>query len=58
MGCEQTVGASMEPTIDGRGEYIIVDRLPIWFGSFQHGDVVVAKNPVDPRMIVCKRIVG
>lgn len=48
----------MEPTIDGRGEYIIVDRLASVFGWFRHGDVVIAKNPVDPGMIVCKRIVG
>ena len=48
----------MEPTIDARGEIVLIDRTASTFGYFENGDVVIARSPIDPGKLVCKRIVG
>lgn len=58
VGFTLCCGKSMEPTIDRRGEVVVIDRLSRMFGWFERGDVVIARSPYDPNMLVCKRIVG
>ena len=48
----------MEPTIDGRGEIVLIDRTAGTFGRFENGDVVIARSPMDPSRLICKRIAG
>lgn len=50
-------GVSMEPTIHS-GDIVVIDRL--WFRYFsplQKDDIIVATQPVNPEVSICKRIV-
>lgn len=49
-------GESMMPTIKNH-ERVFVNRIPLYFGSLHHGDIVVFPNPVDGRYFV-KRVIG
>jgi signal peptidase I len=49
-------GHSMEPTLHDR-ERVFVNRIPLYFGKLERGDIVVFPNPIDGRNFV-KRIIG
>ncbi len=50
-------GFSMDPTLHN-GEFILVNRLAYRFGSFQRGDIIVFRFPVDPSQDLIKRVIG
>ncbi|XP_078077054.1 mitochondrial inner membrane protease subunit 1 isoform X2 [Mustelus asterias] len=50
-------GPSMEPTIK-TNDIIISEKLSRQFYRIEKGDVVIAKSPNNPRMNICKRVIG
>jgi signal peptidase I len=50
-------GKSMNPTLDS-GDRIIVTKLNYRFGKPQYSDIVVFKNPDDPKVRYIKRVIG
>lgn len=50
-------GSSMYPTFHN-GEYLIVDELSKFVGTYQRGDVVILRYPSDPSKYFIKRIIG
>lgn len=50
-------GASMEPTFHNQ-DYLIIDELTYRFQQPQRGDVVVFKDPYDPKQYFIKRVIG
>ncbi|XP_035252448.1 mitochondrial inner membrane protease subunit 1 isoform X2 [Anguilla anguilla] len=50
-------GPSMEPTITSR-DVVFSERLSRHFYRIEKGDIVIAKSPFDPKMNVCKRVIG
>lgn len=50
-------GASMEPNYHDY-EYLIIDELTYRFNEPQRGDVVVLRNPSNPREYFIKRVIG
>ncbi|XP_024542968.1 mitochondrial inner membrane protease subunit 1 isoform X1 [Selaginella moellendorffii] len=55
---QQCIGPSMLPTFNIRGDILVTERLSVKLGKIRVGDVVMARSPSDPRMVVCKRILG
>ncbi|MBE3555014.1 MAG: signal peptidase I [Thermicanus sp.] len=49
-------GSSMMPTIKNH-ERVFVNRIPLYFGAINRGDIVVFPNPIDDRYFV-KRVIG
>lgn len=49
-------GDSMLPTLHSH-ERVFVNRLPLYFGHIDRGDIVIFPNPVDGRNFV-KRVIG
>jgi len=50
-------GVSMEPTIQS-GDIVIVDRLSYkLFNSIKKDDIVIAVQPVNPEVSICKRVI-
>ena len=49
-------GASMEPTIKS-GDILIIDRWFYRVFGLKKDDIIVATQPVDPEVSICKRIV-
>ena len=53
----QCLGPSMMPTLNPAGDVVLLDCLPRWQANcLQAGDIVVARSPTNPRLLVCKRI--
>ncbi|KAJ6665116.1 hypothetical protein lerEdw1_005347 [Lerista edwardsae] len=50
-------GPSMEPTIQN-SDIVFSETLSCHFYSIQKGDIVIAKNPSDPKSNICKRVMG
>ncbi|XP_048463309.1 mitochondrial inner membrane protease subunit 1 [Rhincodon typus] len=50
-------GPSMEPTIKTY-DVIISEKLSRQFYRIEKGDVVIAKSPNNPKMNICKRVIG
>ncbi|XP_051885340.1 mitochondrial inner membrane protease subunit 1 isoform X2 [Pristis pectinata] len=50
-------GPSMEPTIKSY-DVIISEKLSRQFYRIEKGDVIIAKSPNDPKMNICKRVIG
>jgi signal peptidase I len=50
-------GSSMVPTFTD-GQYLIVDEISYLVGSPKRDDVVVFKNPSNPKIYFIKRIIG
>ncbi|KAB0370702.1 hypothetical protein FD755_017111 [Muntiacus reevesi] len=50
-------GPSMEPTIQN-SDIVFAENLSRHFYGIQRGDIVVAKNPSDPKSNICKRVIG
>lgn len=47
----------MEPTIQ-TNNILLTERISKRFQNYERGDVVIAKNPIEPKMMICKRVVG
>lgn len=50
-------GDSMFPTFHN-GEYLIVNELAKYIGSYSRGDVVILRYPNDPSKFFIKRVIG
>lgn len=50
-------GVSMEPTINS-GNVVLAEHLTISSRKLKRGQVVMSRNPLDPHMYICKRVVG
>ena len=50
-------GQSMFPTFHN-GEYLIVDELSKYIGTYHRGDVVILRYPNDPSKFFIKRVIG
>ena len=50
-------GVSMEPTIQS-GDIVLIDRFSYrWRAPLKKDDIVVAVQPVNPEVSICKRVV-
>lgn len=47
----------MEPTIQ-TNNILATERFSKRINNLERGDIIIAKNPMDPKMMICKRIVG
>eukprot|EP00250_Pteridium_aquilinum_P006822 c16660_g2_i1 orf=812-1297(-) len=54
----QVMGPSMLPTFSATGDVLLVERLSTRFQRVKQGDIVMSLSPENPRLIVCKRILG
>jgi hypothetical protein len=54
----QCVGPSMLPTLNSRGDILLVDQTAPTFDRIAVGDVVIARSVQNPRHTVCKRVLG
>uniref|UniRef100_A0A672P6C9 Mitochondrial inner membrane protease subunit n=1 Tax=Sinocyclocheilus grahami TaxID=75366 RepID=A0A672P6C9_SINGR len=50
-------GPSMEPTITNHNVFFS-ERVSRHLCRIQKGDIVIAKSPFDPKMNICKRVIG
>ncbi|XP_053245898.1 mitochondrial inner membrane protease subunit 1 isoform X2 [Podarcis raffonei] len=50
-------GPSMEPTIQN-SDIVFSENLSLQFYNIQKGDIIIAKNPSDPKSNICKRVIG
>ncbi|XP_056115171.1 mitochondrial inner membrane protease subunit 1 isoform X1 [Rhinichthys klamathensis goyatoka] len=50
-------GPSMEPTITNHN-VVFSERVSRHLCRIQKGDIVIAKSPFDPKMNICKRVIG
>lgn len=48
----------MLPTLNASGDIVLMEHWSPWLGDLKEGDIVVAKSPTNPRMTICKRILG
>eukprot|EP00049_Salpingoeca_infusionum_P009386 m.156510 g.156510 ORF g.156510 m.156510 type:complete len:247 (-) comp14323_c1_seq5:4678-5418(-) len=53
-----SVGPSMEPTLNRSGDLVLAETISTRRGKLQCGDIVVARSPRNPKVLVCKRIIG
>ncbi|XP_074319665.1 mitochondrial ATP-independent inner membrane protease subunit 1a-like [Silene latifolia] len=51
-------GPSMLPTLNMRGDVILMDKLSHRFGKVNAGDVVFVKSPQNPDRFLTKRVLG
>lgn len=47
----------MEPTIF-ENDVILTEHISTRMGRFNIGDIVISKNPSNPKERICKRIIG
>lgn len=47
----------MEPTIFS-DDIIVSEHITTKFSKYERGDVVILRSPTDPKMFICKRIIG
>uniref|UniRef100_UPI00398F02F4 mitochondrial inner membrane protease subunit 1 isoform X2 n=1 Tax=Pristiophorus japonicus TaxID=55135 RepID=UPI00398F02F4 len=50
-------GPSMEPTLKSY-DVVISEKLSRQFYRIEKGDVIIAKSPNDPKINICKRVIG
>lgn len=50
-------GPSMEPTLHG-GQFLVVNKLAYRFGPLQRGDIIVFRDPSNPKRSLIKRVAG
>ncbi|KAK4523325.1 hypothetical protein GAYE_PCTG50G1219 [Galdieria yellowstonensis] len=50
------VGPSMEPTLNAKGDIVVLEHISTRWGTLKPGDVVVAKSPSSPHSYICKRV--
>jgi hypothetical protein len=58
FGYVQCLGPSMLPTFNVSGDILLLEHLSVTFEKIRAGDVVMARSPVNPRVMVCKRVLG
>ena len=54
----QCLGPSMLPTFNLSGDILLLEHLSSRFEKIKPGDVVMARSPANPRLVVCKRVLG
>lgn len=54
----QCLGPSMLPTFNVSGDILLLEHLSSRFERIKPGDVVMARSPANPRLVVCKRVLG
>lgn len=54
----QVMGPSMLPTLSATGDILLLERVSTRFKKIKSGDVVMALSPENPRLVVCKRVLG
>lgn len=47
----------MEPELQSNN-LLITERISKRIKLLERGDIVIAKSPIEPKIMVCKRIVG
>lgn len=47
----------MEPTLE-TNNLLVTERISKRVLTFERGDIVIARSPIEPKMFICKRIVG
>ena len=52
------MGASMLPTFNMIGDFVLLERWTTYTHQLKVGDVVVSVSPTDPSRSVCKRLIG
>ncbi|XP_063044926.1 mitochondrial inner membrane protease subunit 1 [Engraulis encrasicolus] len=50
-------GPSMEPTITSN-DIVLSERFSRHFFRIDKGDIVIVRSPSDPRINICKRVIG
>ena len=48
----------MLPTLNMRGDVLMVDRFSHRFGKVELGDVVLVTSPNNPKKVLTKRVLG
>lgn len=47
----------MEPTLQPNN-ILLTERISKRLQNYDRGDIVIAKSPIEPKMLVCKRVMG
>lgn len=47
----------MEPTLRSNN-ILLAERISKRLQNYERGDIVIAKSPIEPKILVCKRVVG
>lgn len=58
MDTTQCMGPSMLPTFNASGDVFLIEHWSTRFDGVKVGDVVVSRSPLNPKVVVCKRILG
>lgn len=53
----QCSGPSMEPNLHSNN-VLLTEKVSVRRGHIERGDIIVARNPSNPRQFICKRVVG
>lgn len=48
----------MLPTFNVAGDILLLEHISNKFWGIKVGDVVMARSPTNPRLVVCKRVLG
>ena len=49
-------GRSMEPTFANKNEIVLIEKFSKYFIPYRNDEIVAVRNPIDPSMVLCKRI--
>lgn len=52
----KSIGPSMQPTLNERGDILITEAVSPYFGKLRKGDMVIVTKPTDGRISILKRI--
>ncbi|KAJ7532546.1 hypothetical protein O6H91_13G009300 [Diphasiastrum complanatum] len=58
MQVHQCLGPSMLPTFNVSGDILLMELFSAKFERIKPGDVVMAHSPINPKLMVCKRVMG
>lgn len=58
MEATMCMGPSMLPTFNATGDVVLLEHISTRMDALRAGDVVVARSPTNPRLTVCKRVLG
>lgn len=56
--CLQAYGVSMLPTLNVTGDILLADHLSPLLGNVGHGDLVLVRSPLNPKIRLTKRVVA
>lgn len=48
----------MLPSLNARGDVVIIDKLSVQFTPLQRNELIVAKSPTKNGQKVCKRVIA